>query len=101
MRIVLRFNQPGDVPEIWTDAPDIEVLTISEFVPEDRVYKLGPAIARVTPDELDKLIGASRVGRLGDMPGAEAKVRRLLNGEPEPVRGSHLSVVQNDPGDAA
>lgn len=92
-RIILRFENPGDVPQVYTDDPSLEVLTISEFAPADRVYQL-TQISRVSPETLNHIIGGNRVGRLGDMPGAEARVRRLLAGEPEPKRGAHLSVVE-------
>lgn len=95
-RVIIRTIDFTGLQEVWTDLPDVEVFSINEHIPRDRVYRLGPSVRRVTPAEIDALLGNSRVGELGDMPGAEAAVGRLLDGEPEPPKGAHLRAVDDE-----
>lgn len=80
-RVVIHFYEPG----WWTilsDGGEVEVICIDEAVPRDRVYQCSGH--KADPGEIDALIGDSRVGKRGDMPGVEAEIRALLNGEPKP-----------------
>ena len=56
----------------------------------DRVFQVSALISHA---EIDQLIGDSRIGRIGDMPGAEAAVAAALQGE-APPKGPVLAVVK-------
>lgn len=95
-RLIIRVLDATGTQEIWTDVDGIEVISICEHIPRDRVYRLTTSVQRVTTAEIDSLIGESRVGELGDMPGVEAKIGRLLDGKPEPPPRARLALVPSN-----
>jgi hypothetical protein len=79
-RVVIRFEDGW-----WTvhsDRGDVEIICIDEGCPRDRVYLCGNH--KAADGEIDALIGDSRIGKKGDMPGTEAAIRAYLDGEPAP-----------------
>jgi hypothetical protein len=89
--VCVHFDEHGFV-KFLVNRPNVRLLVIDERAPNDRVYEMGMADAYVTDEEITKLIGVDRVGRLGDMPVTEAKISALINGDPIPERPA-LSVV--------
>lgn len=91
-RVVIRFDERGEM-NVVSDGGEVDLLFIDERCPRDRVYLHG---SHSVPDGvIDALIDGCRIGRLGDMPGAEAAVRAFRDGEPAPKPA--LQVVHNSP----
>jgi hypothetical protein len=80
MRIVVHIDEHGN--QNYLADGDVDFFIIDERAPRDRVYQMSDT--RVPRRMITKLIGKSRIGRLGDMPGVEAEIRALVNGEPKP-----------------
>lgn len=76
----------------YSATPGVRFLTISERTLRDRVFQVSALISHA---EIDRLIGDSRIGRIGDMPGVEAAVRARLAGEAPPA-GPAPQVVKGD-----
>jgi len=87
-RVVIHWDENG-WPNYMADG-EVDLIFIDERVPRDRVYRYSGH--RVDYRKIDELIGQSRIGTLGDMPGAEAAVLAHVNGEPDPR--PKLKVVQ-------
>lgn len=86
-RMVVRYDEHGN-PEYHSDGAEIDLLIIDERCPRDRVYLHGSHAAE--DGAIDALINGDRIGRLGDMPGAEAAVRAFMDGRPAPKPIVHL-----------
>lgn len=80
-RVALIWTAESDVPEIVTDDPALDVYSVDERRPNDRVYQMGPGVNRMVPDDFDKLI-AGQVFSLGDKPVVEQAVRAMLDRKP-------------------
>jgi hypothetical protein len=76
----------------YSATPGMRFLSISELTARDRVFQVSALISHA---EIDRLIGDSRIGRIGDMPGTEARIRARLAGEASP-KGPVLAVVKGD-----
>ena len=72
-RVVLRYTDPGDAPEIYAD-DGVEVLVVCEYTPSDRIYRTAPQ-----PVPAGMLDGP--VGHLHDGSAAEARVVDALRAE--------------------
>jgi len=92
-RAVVQIAPNGD-PTYYADG-DIDFLIIDERCPRDRVY--AHSSHRVARSEIDELIGDSRIGRWGDMPGTEAAILAFLNGEPAPKPKLTLVDLDDNP----
>jgi hypothetical protein len=86
-RLVVHIDTNGDLNYL-SDGGEIELLIIDERCSRDRVYRHAshPTLNGV----IDKLIGSSRIGELGDMPGTEAAIRAVMNGDDQPATRLHL-----------
>lgn len=86
-RMVVHIDTNGDLNYL-SDGGEVELLIIDERCPRDRVYLHGshPAGDGI----IDALIGNSRIGELGDMPGTEAAIRAAMNGDEPPATKLHL-----------
>jgi hypothetical protein len=86
-RLIVHIDTNGDLNYL-SDGGEVELLIIDERCPRDRVYRHAshPTLNGV----IDKLIGNSRIGELGDMPGTEAAIRAAMNGEESPATRLHL-----------
>lgn len=91
-RLLLIIGTDG-IQTFATDDPDLTIYIIDENCPRDRVFQPHASIERATPERIDEIMGDSRIGQPGDMPGAEEALRRHLSGEPPPSRRAHLSIV--------
>jgi hypothetical protein len=90
-RVVYHLREDGTW-QMLADGP-VTILVIDERVPRDRVYQMSEKVI-CSHEAIDRLIGDSRIGKLGDMPGAEAAVRAFLDGEPPPE--TKLTIVPKD-----
>ena len=80
-RIALIADPDGGYPGVVTDDPIMEVYSVDEGVPDDRVFLFTTMVKRVTPQEFDALI-AGEVHRIGDKPNQEQAVRAMLDRKP-------------------
>lgn len=90
-RVVIRFENGW-----WTvhsDRGEVEILYIDEGCPRDRVYLYSDH--RAEDGEIDAMIGTSRIGKKGDMPGTEAAIRAFIDGEPAP-KPPALTLVKSE-----
>lgn len=76
-RFALRFTTDGNF-ELYTDADNLEVLSIDDNAPHDRVCEFSP-INRLTPVEFDTLIGTDPIQRLGDKRAIEHAARGFFS----------------------
>ena len=81
-RVVVHIDEFGNHGYL-TDG-DIDLFCIDERAPNDRVYQFSDR--KVKRSEITKLMGKSRVGKLGDMPVTEAAIRALMDGKQPPPR---------------
>jgi hypothetical protein len=80
-RVVVHMDEHGNF-SILSDRGEVEVLTIDEACPRDRVYLY---TSHAKPSGfIDDLIGNDRIGQLGDMPGTEDAIRAHMEGKPAP-----------------
>ncbi len=82
MRAVIHIDVHGN--QTYFVDSDIDFIIVDERVPRDRVYQMSDP--RVDPGEIDVIIGQSRIGKKGDMPGVEAEIRALINGDAPPAK---------------
>lgn len=75
---------------LYYATPGVRMLVIDETCPRDRVLEIIPDLSDA---KVAQLVGGCRVGRLGDMPGTEAAIAAMLNGEPAPT-GPSLTVIE-------
>lgn len=80
-RVVVHLDKHGNL-NVLSDRGEVEILSIDEGCPRDRVYLCGAH--KQEPGFIDALIGNDRIGKLGDMPGAEEAIRAYVDGEPAP-----------------
>lgn len=86
-RVVVHFDEDGNA-DYMADGP-VDFYVVDERCPRDRVYKFTDP--QVPEQKITEILGTSRVGMLGDMPGVEAEIKALVDGEPAPR--TRLSVV--------
>lgn len=87
--VVVHFDEHGSCDYLRTDG--VRLLVIDEGHQNDRVYEV---TGTITAEEVAGLVGRSRIGVLGDMPGAEAAIRAAFAGEPSPR--ATLNVIEGD-----
>lgn len=80
-RVVVRYDEHGNA-DYYSDGGAVDLLIIDERCPRDRVYLHGSHATETSA--IDALIGSDRVGSLGDMPGVEATICALMDGQPAP-----------------
>lgn len=90
-RIALIADPEGGYPGIVTDDAEMQVYSVDEGAPDDRVFLFTTLVKRVTPKEFDALI-AGEVHRAGDKPIQEQAVRAMLDRKPNGK--PNLSVVE-------
>ena len=98
VRILMKYDQDGGC-SIIADSSHVEVITWCPHIPRDEFY--APQIKTVTPAEMTAIIGDKRVGRVGDMPGAENALADALGVDrPNTLPTGPTLAVDNDGGDA-
>lgn len=80
VRVVVHINENG-IHDYMADFA-VDFYVVDERCPRDRVYQLSDPV--VDEQKITDILGTSRVGRLGDMPGAEAALRAYIDGEAAP-----------------
>jgi hypothetical protein len=88
-RVVVRFDVNGDL-DYMSDGGEVELLIVDERCPRDRVYRLKNH--PVSGGIIDKVLGSSRIGELGDMPGTEAAIHAAMSGDEAPK--PNLQIVE-------
>lgn len=91
MRLALVWTADSDVPAIVADSADLDVYSVDERTPGDRVYHMGPGVTRVTEAEFDRLV-VGEIFSLGDKPMVEQAIRAIL--ERGPNEKPDLSIVK-------
>lgn len=93
-RLVVHIGPSGDL-DYLSDRSPVELLIVDERAPRDRVYRHK---SHAQPEgAIDGLIGSSRIGELGDMPGMEAAIRATLKGEQPKKPQLHIVNSDGDP----
>lgn len=79
-RFVIRWIDRKGNFEFWTDAPGLDVLSLSETA-SDRVYRLGNTgyLRRVSPADMDALLAGDHIHELGDSPDLEDAIREHID----------------------
>jgi hypothetical protein len=90
IRVVVHIDHVGN--ENYMADGDVDFFVVDERAPRDRVFQLSNHI--VHPQEITNVLGTSRVGRIGDMPGVEAEIAALIDGKPAPR--TKLNVVPSN-----
>lgn len=77
--VIRRLDRKGNF-EFWTDAPGLDVLSLSETA-SDRVYRLGNTgfLRRVSVADIDALLAGDPVHELGDRPDLEDAIREHID----------------------
>jgi len=79
-RIALVWTADSSFPQIIAEG-DVEVFSVDELYPNDRVYRMGPGVKRVSSIEFDVLV-AGPVHEAGDKPIVEQAIRAKLAAGP-------------------
>jgi hypothetical protein len=77
-RIALVWADDSGFPRIVTDDPTLEIYSVDERHPDDRLYRMSAGVEQMSPAEFANLI-AGEVHHLGDKPAIEQAVRAILN----------------------
>lgn len=85
--VVVHFNESGWPTYYPTDGA--RLLVIDERTPDDRVYDFRSFVSH---EELDQLVGDSRIGSSDD----EHLNRKVEAGLKQLIHGSHLTVVSTE-----
>lgn len=88
-RIILHYDHDGIMHVYAEEGADVEILSICEPAPGDRVYQCRPDV--MTAAEIDDLIGDSPVGFFDDERHAalSARIEEAVTGKPR------LSLVES------
>lgn len=90
-RIIIHYDEDGIMSVYAEEGLDVEILSICEPAPGDRVYQMRPAF--MTTEEITALIGESPIGLFDDERAAAltARIEEAMTGKPR------LSVVRSEP----
>lgn len=77
-RVIIRW-MPDGAMQLYTDSHNIDVISIDENCPRDRVFRFTSCLTRCSPSEIDAIIGTDDFHVAGDMPEVEQAARTRLN----------------------
>lgn len=89
--VIVEIQQEGGVD--YAATAGVRLLIVDENAPpHDRVYEISTFITHAM---VEKMIMGCRIGRRGDMPGAEKALAAMIDGVPPPL-GPTLTLVGSD-----